>query len=324
MRMLLGLLAGAALLSQVAPSKAAERPFAFAPYAFMNGGSDVAGWSKATGGRYVTLAFYNAANGNCAGAWPEGTAEASVLAAARALQAQGGGVIVSTGGWNADDLVSRCPDAKSLADVYDGVLQRFRTDYLDLDAEPGDIHNNLTHELVDRRSAAMRVLQDRFAARGRRLHVSFTLAVRPAVGMDPDNLYVLQSAKAAGVTIDMVNPMIMDYHDGASQGRMGARSIQALELAQAQLKALLPGRSDRDYWGMMSATPMLGQNDVAEEVFTLDDARLVARFAVEKGMGRLSFWSLARDNGSCPGEKAKNSCSGLDQPQWAFSRIFMR
>jgi hypothetical protein len=299
------------------------RPFAFAPYAFMVPGADVMAWAKDTGQRYVTLAFYNSVNGRCEGAWPQD--EAAVLAQARGLQALGGGVIVSSGGWNGDDLAAHCADPKALADVYDGVLSRFGANHLDLDAEPGDAHDNLVPQLVDRRSAAMRILQDRFAARGRRLHVSFTLAVRPAFGMDERNFYVLKSAKAAGVDIDVINPMIMDYGDNASAGQMGARSIQALQFTEAQLKSLLPGREDAAYWSMIAATPMLGQNDVEPEVFTLDDARRLESFAEAKGMARLTFWSLARDNGGCAGQQAPHpNCSGIAQGPWAFSRIIGR
>jgi chitinase len=286
-------------------------------------GSDIQGWARATGQRAVTLAFFNAVHERCEGGWPD-DAEA-VLAKARAFRSIGGRVIVSTGGWNADDLAERCADPAALADVYEGVLRRFQTDYLDLDAEPGDVHDNLKPAIVDRRSAAMRILQDRFAARGRRLHLSFTVAVRPAFGMDPANFYVLKSATAAGVRIEVVNAMIMDYRDGASGEDMGTRSVLALAYVQDQLKRLIPGLGERAAWGMIAATPMLGQNDAPEEVFTLPDARLLTVFAAQMGMARIAFWSLARDNGGCPGAKAAQpSCSGLAQAPWAFSGIFAR
>ena len=190
-------LAAAALLAAPAasPAAAAPKPFAFAPYVHANDGIDLAGWAKATGGRYLSLAFYNAAGGQCRGAWP--IDEARLLAEVGRLRALGGDVIVSSGGWNADDLAARCPTPEALADVYEGVLKRFAADHLDLDPEPGDVHDNLKPEVVDRRSAAAAILQKRFAARGRRLRVSFTIAVRPSFGFDPANLYVLQSALAA-------------------------------------------------------------------------------------------------------------------------------
>jgi chitinase len=289
----------------------------------MDNGADLSRWASDTHQSYAMLAFYNAADAGCAGRWPFD--EQAVLAQARALRALGGGVILSTGGWNADDLAVRCADPTSLADVYDALLQRFEADHLDFDAEAGDVHDNLRHDVVDRRSAAMRILQDRFRARGRALHLSLTVAVRPAFGMPPDDLYAVQSAKAAGVTIEIVEAMVMDYRDGQSAGKMGPRSIQALEMVHGQLKALFPERGDAAIWGMIGALPEVGQNDAQEEVFTLDDARLLERYAEAKRLGRLSFWSLGRDNGACPGKPAADpACSGLKQGQWEFSRIFAR
>ncbi|HEX4736374.1 MAG TPA: glycosyl hydrolase family 18 protein [Allosphingosinicella sp.] len=312
------------LATQIASARlaapSAPRPFAFAPAIYMRTGADLSSWARATGQSYALMAFYNAAEGRCAGTWPDD--EAAVLAQARALRSLGGDVILSTGGWNADDLAARCADPASLADVYDALLQRFGADHLDLDPEAGDIHNNLLHDIVDRRSAAMRILQDRFRARGKILHLSVAVAVKPAFGMDADNLYVLQSAKAAGVRIEMIDAMVMDYRDGQSEGKMGPRSIQTLEMVHAQLKTLFPGHDDAALWGMMGALPDLGQNDAEPEIFTLDDARQLESFAEARGLGRLSFWSVGRDNGDCPGKLVSDpTCSGIVQAQWAFSRI---
>ena len=304
------------------PAGAAPKAFAFAPYVHATDGIDLAGWTKATGGRYLSLAFYNSESGQCRGAWPMD--EAKLLDEVRQLRALGGDVIVSSGGWNADDLAARCPTPEALADVYDDVLQRFAADHLDLDPEPGDIHDNLKPEVVDRRSAATAILQKRFARRGKRLRVSFTIAVRPAFGFDPANLYVLQSALAHGVEIDAVNPMIMDYRDGTGAGEMGRNSLRALGKAQAQLRALYPGRPDRKLWGMLAATPMIGQNDAEAEVFTINDARMLGAAFRANGMKRIAFWSISRDNGGCPRErKARPDCSGLVQEPGAFARIFL-
>ncbi|WP_373310153.1 chitinase [Jeongeupia naejangsanensis] len=239
------------------------------------------------------------------------------------LRALGGDVIISSGGWNANDLARRCSDAASLAAVYQAQLDKFGVDHLDLDPEAGDVYNNLEPAIVDRRSAALKILQDSFKARGKTLTVSFTLGVHPVTGFASADLYVLQSAKNAGVEVAIVNPMIMDYYDGVSGNQMGARSVSALQGVFSQLKTLWPGKTDAQYWAMIGATAMIGQNDNPTEVFTLADAQLVRDFAVQQGMGRLAFWSLGRDNGNCAGNTAANwQCSGIVQQQWDFSRIF--
>lgn len=47
------------------------------------------------------------------------------------------------------------------------------------------------------------------------------------------------------------------------------------------------------------------------EVFSPDDARAVARWAAQRGIGELSFWALGRDNGGCPGTAGSDDCSGV-------------
>jgi chitinase len=252
-----------------AASAQARRP-EFQPYAAVKFAPDLALWAKTTGARRVVLAFYNSDGTGCHGAWQ--TDEAGLLARVAALKAEGGQAIISTGGWNADDLAARCQDAPSLADVYLSVLERFGVDRIDVDAEAGDLHDNLDMAEVDRRSAALKLVQDTLTARGRRLEASFTLAVSPEQGLDARSLYVLQSAKAAGVRIGVVNAMVMNYRDEPSSQSMAERSIAALEKVRGQLETLLPGRSDRAYWAMIGATAMIGRNDDVQEVFAPGDA----------------------------------------------------
>ena len=53
----------------------------------------------------------------------------------------------------------------------------------------------------------------------------------------------------------------------------------------------------------------------------LSDARDVARFARAHRLPLISIWALQRDNGGCPGTIDSNSCSGIHQPEWAFSHL---
>ena len=59
-------------------------------------------------------------------------------------------------------------------------------------------------------------------------------------------------------------------------------------------------------------TPMIGVNDVVANVFTLDDARTVAAFARDAGLGGVHFWSLDRDV-ACPGDvmRVSSLCNGM-------------
>jgi hypothetical protein len=69
---------------------------------------------------------------------------------------------------------------------------------------------------------------------------------------------------------------------------------------------------------------MIGINDVMANVFTLDDARVLARFARENALGGLHFWALDRDI-PCPLDVSGVSsvCSGLrGMPAFAFAEAF--
>ena len=312
------------LLLASTPARAGVVGVELAPYDAVKFGPDLAAWSAATGQKQAVLAFYNgdpAAPGQCRGAWP--VDESKLLARVKAFRARGGTVIVSSGGWNADDLARHCTSPQALAEAYDSVLERFGTDHLDLDLEAGDQFDNLEPVLVDRRSAALRLLQNARRARGRRLDLTFTLAAAPTYGLDERNLYVLRSARAAYVRIGSVNAMLMDYCDGVSVDRLSERGILALERVRDELAKIIPGLSDARYWRMISATAMVGQNDSRPEVFTLGDASALSQFARQRGLKRIGFWSLARDNASCAGARnATPTCSGVRQDPWAFTRAF--
>lgn len=67
------------------------------------------------------------------------------------------------------------------------------------------------HTSVDLRNAALRQLK----ANNPGLIISYTLPVLPS-GLTGDGVYLLQSAKNAGFTPDVINVMAMDYGDSAA------------------------------------------------------------------------------------------------------------
>jgi chitinase len=76
-------------------------------------------------------------------------------------------------------------------------------------------------------------------------------------------------------------------------------------------------------WGKVGITPMIGQNDVLGEKFTLDDAAAVNQFAVANHVGLMSMWSMNRDaNCVLPVPVTSNivrdNCSGVDQGGLTF------
>jgi hypothetical protein len=98
---------------------------------------------------------------------------------------------------------------------------------------------------------------------------------------------------------------------------MGQNPIDATKATAAHLRTA--GSNAR-----LGITVMIGVNDVQPEVFTIADARQVLSFAQgNTAVGRLSMWSVGRDNGGCAGQTfASPICSGLSQNNFDFARIF--
>jgi hypothetical protein len=117
--------------------------------------------------------------------------------------------------------------------------------------------------------------------------------------------------------------MTMDYGDGVApdpSGMMGAYAIQAATAADSQVASLL-GISDDAAWSKIAVTPMIGQNDISDEIFTLANARQLESFAASKHVAWLSMWAAGRDT-ACPGDaqlSAQNTCSSIAQSSGAFT-----
>jgi hypothetical protein len=63
---------------------------------------------------------------------------------------------------------------------------------------------------------------------------------------------------------------------------------------------------------MIGVTEDIGRDDFGPcETFTTDDAVTVEHWAVDKGVGEVSFWNLQRDN---------SRRSHVDQADWQFSQ----
>jgi chitinase len=136
-------------------------------------------------------------------------------------------------------------------------------------------------------------------------------------GLDANGLAVVRSARDAGVSLDLVNVMAMDYN--RSKGNYGDFAVGAAQSTFNQLKSLYPGRTDAQLWRMVGVTPMLGQNDDGG-VFGLAHANQLVTFARSRHLGMLSFWEMTRDRNACTGALA--DCTNVTQTPYQFSRIF--
>ncbi|MEU2742286.1 cellulose binding domain-containing protein [Streptomyces sp. NPDC007095] len=289
----------------------------FAPYVdtSLYPAFDLVGSATATGVKDYNLAFITD-GGGCTPKWGGVTDLASdgVASQIGALRAKGGDVRVSFGGASGSELATTCSSADALAAAYGKAVDAYNLTKVDFDVEGGALPNATANT---NRAKAIAKLQQQHP----NLDVSFTLPVMPE-GLTQDGVNLLSGAKSNGVKISAVNIMAMDYGPSYN-GDMGTYAEQAATATQAQVKSVL-GLSDSAAWKSVAVTPMIGVNDVASEIFKVDDAAQLVDFAKSKGLGWLSMWSAARDK-QCPGG-AKNSadatCSSIVQDAGAFSKSF--
>jgi chitinase len=243
------------------------------------------------------------------------------------LQVTGGQAAVSFGGARGDELASTCTDPEALSEAYRSVIDRYELTSIDLDLEGASLENTAA---AARRAAAIKEVQTRMTTEGRRLAVWLTLPVSPNGLTDPGRA-VVAGMLSAGVNLAGVNGMTMDFGTGTSPGKpISGVVIQAATALHAQVRAAFAQSGsplgDADAWGKVGITPMIGQNDIAAERFTLTDAGVVNQFARTKGVGALSMWSLNRDSTCGPPLPAvlsvvQTSCSGIDQGTQRFAKV---
>ena len=247
----------------------------------------------------------------------------AIRASIQAFQQAGGDVMISLGGMNGSSLAQvgarSGMNASTLAARYAEVVSQFQLNRLDFDIEGAALADDAATAL---HSQALALLQQQ----NPQLEVWYTLPVLPT-GLTADGIDVVRTALAAGVKLDGVNVMAMDYGEsaaptsGPNAQTMGAYAIAAAEATKGQLDGLFAQFGKGFSWNMVGVTPMIGVNDITSEVFTLADAQLLEDFARSKGLGMLSMWSIARDNPGSLGT-ASPTASGLNASAGSFSAIF--
>lgn len=241
------------------------------------------------------------------------------------LERAGGEAIVSFGGQANDELAVGCTNANDLEAAYASVIDRYELTTIDLDLE-GD---GLSTAATERRADAIAALQKAAIDDDESLAVWLTLPVSPA-GLSAEGTDAVAAFLAAGVDLAGVNAMTMDY--GASKPEkdsMLEASQDALVALHRQLGILYDNAdvslTDATLWSKVGATPMIGQNDVSGEIFTLADASGLNAWAATTGLGRMSMWSLNRD-ATCgtsftDTNRVSNVCSGVDQGEQSFAEL---
>lgn len=315
-----------------APGRAGLPAHVYAPYveSWDTADGTPAQLSQESGARYLTLAFLQTDQaGSCSAYWNgststpiSATAAGSFGADIADIQAHGGAVIPSFGGYTADttntELADSCTSVDAIAKVYESLVTTYHITRIDLDIEADSVTNTAG---IVRRNQAIAEAEAWAARRHLPLSFSYTLPTFPT-GLPAAELGVLQNAVAEHATISVVNILTFDYYLGSTEDML-TDAESAATAVEGQLAALYPRVPAKALWREIGVTEMPGIDDFgAAETFPTSQAPALERWAAAHGLGELSIWALQRDNGSCPGTKGASSCSGVAQPAWYFSRAF--
>ena len=307
-------LANAAPLAAVGSTDRWQEQF-FAPYVDMGlyPVPDLDGLAKKYGVGLFSLGFMQASpSGKLAWAGLDALSldssheqAVAILGEISALRAAGGDVMVSLGGAAGQSLAQayaqRGLGVQALATAYGEMVDTLKLSKLDFDIEGAALAETQTIKL---QMEAIALVQQTHPGLG----VWLTLPVLPQ-GLTQDGLNTVKAALLAGVQVDGVNVMAMDYGDSAAPPQlksMGAYAIDAANTTFAQLTNLFASQGKSFGWNQLGVTPMLGVNDITSEVFTIQDAEQLEVFAREKGLGMLSMWSINRDNPGAAGQVSNN------------------
>jgi len=242
------------------------------------------------------------------------------------LKEQGGGVAVSFGGQVNHELATTCTDVRRLTAAYASVIDRYHVATIDLDLEGRGLGN---HAAGQRRAQAIKKLQQDRMASGRPFVVWLTLPTSTN-GLTANGRAAVADMLGAGVDLAGVNAMTMDFGASRAHGQsMLQATTSALTATQRQLDTLyrragieLPTAA---LWSKLGVTPMIGQNDVPDEVFSLDAAKGLNELIHSHGIGRASVWSLNRDKACGPNHPevgpASSKCSGVSQGHQEFADL---
>ncbi|MFE9424958.1 carbohydrate binding domain-containing protein [Kitasatospora sp. NPDC006697] len=296
----------------------------FAPYYEAYTPGSLSGQATASGNKFLSMAFVQAATkGSCSVYWDGDTttpiAASSYGSDIASLQAGGGNVIPSFGGYAADnggtEIADSCTDVNQIAAAYESVITTYNVSRIDLDTEDNSLTNTAG---IDRRNKAVKLVEDWAAANGRNVQFSYTLPTTTS-GLASSGLAVLKNAVTNNARIDVVNIMTFDYYDNASH-EMGTDAENAATGLEGQLAKLYPSKTAAQLWASVGIILMPGIDDFgAGETTTVADAQNVQSWATAKGVNTLSFWALQRDNGGCTGTAGSDTCSGIAQGTWDFS-----
>jgi hypothetical protein len=289
---------------------------AVAPYEYFGWGNpqDPTSVMSATGIKFFTLAFI-LSDGSCNPAWDgsrplTGGDDQTKI---NAIRGAGGDIVVSFGGYSGAKLGEHCSSASALAGAYQKVINAYHLKAIDIDIEATEASTaSVRQRVID----ALKIVRTNNP--GIKEYVTF--GTTPS-GPDSDGNDLISKGAAAGLTVDGWTVMPFDF--GSHSGSMGSASVSAAEGLKAKVKSAY-GYSDSVAYAHIGISSMNGKTDESDETVSLTDFQTILGYAQQHHIARLTFWSINRDR-QCPsGTSAGDSCSGVSQSAYAYTKVFVQ
>ncbi len=285
---------------------------AAAPYEYLGWGNpqrptDV---MAAAGVKWFTLAFI-LSDGTCNPAWDGsrpltgGSDQSSI----NAIRQAGGDIIPSFGGWSGRKLGEFCSSASALAGAYQKVINAYRLKAIDIDIENTEFETAAVRQRVIDALKIVRTSNPGI--------VTYITMGTEKTGPSATGVDLIRRGAAAGLQND--GWVLMPFDFGGGSTNMGTLSIQASEALKGRLKTAY-GYTDDQAYRRMGISSMNGRTDVAGELVRIQDFQQMLAYARQHHLARFTFWSINRDR-PCGGGGAGDSCSGVPQQQYDFTKI---
>jgi hypothetical protein len=288
---------------------------AVAPYEYLGWGNpqkptDV---MAATGVKWFTLAFM-LSDGGCNPAWDgdRPLTGGSDQSAINSIRGAGGDVMVSFGGFSGNKLGEHCSSASALAGAYQKVINAYHLKAIDIDIEATEFSNGTVQQRV---IDALKIVKTNNPG----LVTIITMGTAPS-GPDSTGKALINRGANAGLANDVWTVMPFDF--GGHSGSMGQATVSSLEGLKAAVKSAY-GYSDDTAYRHIGVSSMNGKTDESDETVSTTDFQTILSYARQHHIGRFAFWSINRDR-SCGSGSDADSCSGISQSAFAFTKIIVQ
>ncbi|MEU4197266.1 chitinase [Kribbella sp. NPDC026611] len=308
------LVLGAAAAAQASTQQVRADPGSIgaAPYLYLGWGNpqkptDV---MKAAGNQWFTLAFI-LSDGGCNPKWDgdralTGGSDQSTI---NSIRAAGGDVIPSFGGWSGNKLGEKCSSASALAGAYQKVISAYKLKAIDIDIEDTEFHSSTARQrVVD----ALKIVKGKNAG----IKTYITMGTDQS-GPDSSGVDLIKKGANAGLAND--GWVLMPFDFGGGSANMATLTQKAEEGLKGKLKSAY-GYSDDQAYRHMGISSMNGKTDDGETV-RLSDYKAMLAYAQQHHLARFTFWAVNRDRACGGSNNDGDSCSGISQHQYDFTKV---